>query len=77
MPAIVVGIEHIGLGSDYDGFETFPEGVDDVSGFPVLLDTLAERGWSSSELAQLMGDNLLRVLDATSGLHREDLHVAS
>jgi len=62
----VVGVEHIGLGSDYDGFATFPEGVDDVSGFPVLLDALAERGWSSRDLARLMGDNLLRVLDATS-----------
>ena len=71
------GVEHIGLGSDYDGFATFPEGVDDVSGFPVLLDALAGRGWSSQDLARLMGDNLLRVLDATSGLHREDLHVAS
>ena len=59
------GVEHIGLGSDYDGFATFPEGVDDVSGFPVLLDALAERGWSSRDLARLMGDNLLRVLDAT------------
>jgi membrane dipeptidase len=37
-----------------------------VSGFPVLLDALAERGWSSRDLARLMGDNLLRVLDATS-----------
>ena len=62
----VVGVEHIGLGSDYDGFPTFPEGVDDVSGYPVLLDALAERGWSSRDLARLMGDNLLRVLDATS-----------
>ncbi len=62
----LAGVEHIGLGSDYDGFATFPEGVDDVSGFPVLLDALAERGWSSRDLARLMGDNLLRVLDATS-----------
>ena len=60
----VAGIEHIGLGSDYDGFATFPEGVDDVSGFPVLLDALAERGWPAHDLAKLMGDNLLRVLDA-------------
>lgn len=60
----VAGIEHIGLGSDYDGFDTFPEGVGDVSGFPVLLDALAERGWSAPDLARLMGDNLLRVLDA-------------
>jgi membrane dipeptidase len=60
------GIEHVGLGSDYDGFATFPEGVDDVSGFPVLLDALAARGWSSQDLARLMGDNVLRVLDETA-----------
>ena len=66
----VAGIEHIGLGSDYDGFDTFPEGVGDVSGFPVLLDALAERGWSAHDLARLMGDNLLRVLDTSSDLEK-------
>jgi membrane dipeptidase len=62
----VAGIDHIGLGSDYDGVAAFPEGMGDVTGHAVLLDRLAERGWSSVELAKLMGNNILRVLDATA-----------
>ncbi|MFE3205860.1 dipeptidase [Embleya sp. NPDC059237] len=57
------GIAHIGLGSDYDGFEDFPVSMGDVSGFAPLIDCLADRGWSASELAMLMGGNILRVLD--------------
>ncbi|WP_407817700.1 membrane dipeptidase, partial [Staphylococcus aureus] len=62
----VAGIDHIGLGSDYDGFDDFPDGMQDVSGFAVLIDRLAERGWSAEDLAKLMGNNVLRVLDETS-----------
>lgn len=62
----VAGVDHIGLGSDYDGVAAFPEGMGDVTGHAVLLDRLAERGWSSLDLAKLMGDNILRVLDATA-----------
>lgn len=62
----VAGIDHIGLGSDYDGFDDYPDGMPDVSGFSTLIDRLAGRGWASEDLAKLMGDNLLRVLDATS-----------
>ncbi len=63
----VMGVEHIGLGGDYDGFAVFPEGMDDVTGYAALLDELAERGWSARDLSHLMGGNLLRVLDATTG----------
>jgi membrane dipeptidase len=63
----VAGIDHIGVGSDYDGVAVFPQGMGDVTGHAVLLDRLAGRGWSSSDLAKLMGDNILRVLDATAG----------
>jgi membrane dipeptidase len=59
----VAGIDHIGLGGDYDGFDDFPEGLDDVSGYPRVLDRLAERGWSAEEIGKLTGGNLLRVLD--------------
>lgn len=63
----VAGVDHIGLGSDYDGVAAFPDGMGDVTGHAVLIDRLAERGWSSLDLAKLMGDNILRVLDATAG----------
>ena len=62
----VAGVDHIGLGSDYDGVALFPDAMGDVTGHAVLLDRLAERGWSSADLAKLMGDNILRVLDATA-----------
>lgn len=58
----VAGIDHIGLGGDYDGFEDFPPGLEDVSGYPRLLERLAERGWSATDLGKLTGANLLRVL---------------
>ncbi|AXT86314.1 membrane dipeptidase [Aeromicrobium sp. A1-2] len=61
----VAGIDHIGIGSDYDGVAVLPEGMHDVTGHALLLDRLAEGGWSSADLAKLMGDNILRVLDAT------------
>lgn len=58
----VAGIEHVGLGGDYDGVEWLPEGLDDVSGYPRLLIALAERGWSRTDLAALTCRNTLRVL---------------
>ena len=58
----VAGIEHIGLGGDYDGVEVLPVGLEDVSGYPRLLAALAERGWSDAELAALTSGNALRVL---------------
>ncbi len=59
----VAGIDHIGIGGDYDGFDDFPEGMADVTGYPLVLDLLAERGWTATELAKLTGGNILRVLD--------------
>jgi membrane dipeptidase len=58
----VAGIDHIGLGGDYDGFDVFPSGLGDVSGYPTLLTRLAERGWSAHEIGKLTGGNLLRML---------------
>lgn len=58
----VAGIEHVGLGGDYDGCDELPIGLEDVSGYPALIAELVDRGWSSAELAALTGENLLRVL---------------
>ena len=59
------GVRHIGLGSDFDGTDTFPEGLSGVDAFPELLAELARRGWSAADLAALAGGNVLRVLRAT------------
>lgn len=67
----VAGIEHIGLGGDYDGVDVLPEGLEDVSGYPRLLAALADRGWSDDDLARLAGGNALRVLGAAEDRARE------
>lgn len=58
----VAGIDHVGLGGDYDGVETLPSGLEDVSTYPALLAALAGRGWSSDDLARLTCRNTLRVM---------------
>lgn len=58
----VAGIDHIGLGGDYDGVEVLPEGLEDVSTYPALLTSLADRGWSEDDLARLTCRNVLRVM---------------
>ena len=64
----VAGVDHVGLGGDYDGVATLPEGLEDVTGYPRLLAALADRGWSDDDLGKLTSGNILRVMrDAESG----------
>jgi membrane dipeptidase len=58
----VAGVEHVGLGGDYDGVGWLPEGLDDVRGYPRLLAALADRGWSDDDLARLTSRNILRAM---------------
>lgn len=58
----VAGVEHVGLGGDYDGSVGFAARLEDVSGYPNLLVALAERGWSDDDLGRLTSGNALRVL---------------
>ncbi len=58
----VAGIEHVGLGGDYDGVEQLPEGLEDVGAYPRLLAALAERGWSAGDLDRLTHRNVLRAM---------------
>ena len=58
----VAGLDHVGLGGDYDGCDELPIGLDDVSCYPALLAELSDRGWSATDLAALCGGNVLRVL---------------
>ncbi len=58
----VAGLDHVGIGGDYDGCDQLPQGLEDVSGYPALIAELMDRGWSEAELAALTGENLLRVL---------------
>ena len=58
----VAGVEHVGLGSDFDGIPDAPTGLEGVDKYPALLEELARRGWSDADLAQLAGRNVLRVM---------------
>ena len=58
----VAGVEHIGLGGDYDGVDRLPTGLEDVSTYPRLLAALADRGWSDDDLARLTCRNVLRAM---------------
>ncbi|TDS14649.1 dipeptidase [Sphingobacterium paludis] len=57
-----VGIDHVAVGSDFDGIESAPQGLDDVSKFPVLTEALLKRGYKQEEVAKIMGLNFLRIL---------------
>jgi membrane dipeptidase len=59
--AQVAGIEHVGLGSDFDGFPILPEGLESAADLPKITAALAERGYTAQQLKKLLGGNLLRV----------------
>lgn len=59
-----IGVDHVGLGGDYDGMESAPVGMEDVSGYPALFVELARRGYTQAELEKIASGNMLRVLKA-------------
>jgi membrane dipeptidase len=60
----VAGIDHIGIGGDYDGMASGPAGMEDVSGYPRLFEEMARRGYSQPELEKIASGNMMRVLRA-------------
>jgi membrane dipeptidase len=58
----VAGIDHIGIGSDFDGAPTMPEGLEDVSRYPALFEGLGGRGYDGEDLMKIAGQNVLRVM---------------
>jgi membrane dipeptidase len=67
----VAGIEHIGIGGDFDGNDVWPEGLHDVSTYPNLFAELIRRGWSDRELKMLAGENVLRVFEEAEKVGRK------
>lgn len=59
----IAGIEHVGLGSDFDGIEVTPAGLENISLMPVLLNELSSRGYSESEIEMIAGENFFRVMN--------------
>ncbi len=60
----IMGVDHVGIGSDFDGFHGWVAGLEDVSKFPALLAELARRGYSKDDLKKIAGQNLLRFMRA-------------
>lgn len=67
----VAGIDHVGIGGDYDGTDTFPVGLEDVSGYPRLVAALLERSWSEADVAGLVRGNTLRVMRDVEAVARD------
>ncbi len=67
----VAGAAHVGIGGDYDGTLTQPEGLRDVAGYPLLIAELRRRGWAERELADLTRGNILRVLGDAEAVSRD------
>jgi membrane dipeptidase len=68
--ARVAGVDHVGYGSDFDGVDCAPEGLEDVGMFPHLTAELLRRGWSDADVKKAIGQNLLRVLRANEAVAR-------
>jgi membrane dipeptidase len=58
----VAGIDHVGIGSDFDGVPALPEGMEDISKLPNITVELMKRGYSDADIRKVLGENLLRVM---------------
>jgi membrane dipeptidase len=70
-----IGVDHVGVGGDFDGMASTTQGMDDVSGYPALFAELARRGYSQADLQKIASGNMLRVLrgaEAYAAAHRTD-----
>lgn len=64
----VAGVDHVGIGSDFEGIDVPPVGLEGVDRFPALLAELMRRGWSDRDVAKVAGENLLRVMAAVESV---------
>jgi membrane dipeptidase len=67
----IAGIDHAGIGSDFDGVRCVPDGLDDVSKFPNLTRALLEKGYSPADIGKIYGGNLLRVMSEAERVARQ------
>jgi membrane dipeptidase len=65
--AKTAGVDHVGLGSDFDG-ATMPLGMEDASKLPKITDALLKKGYSEADIEKILGGNILRVMEAVERL---------
>ena len=64
----LVGAEHVGIGSDFDGIETSPEGLEDISKMGVITKEMQNRGFNTHEIKLILGENFMRVFKTVENL---------
>ncbi len=62
----LVGVDHVGMGSDFDGVNSTPQQLDDVTSFPLITDELFKRGYTKKQVRKILGENFMRVFAANS-----------
>jgi membrane dipeptidase len=67
----VAGVEHVGIGSDFDGVECLPQGMDGVQDLPKITAELVRRGYGAADLQAILGGNLLRVFGEVERVSRQ------
>jgi membrane dipeptidase len=61
-----VGVDYVGLGSDFDGINSAPQQLDDVTCFPLITEELVKRGYSKKAIRKILGENFIRVFKANT-----------
>lgn len=64
----LIGVDHVGLGSDFDGISSSPQQLDDVTTYPLITQALLKRGYSKKDMRKILGENFIRVLKANESL---------
>jgi membrane dipeptidase len=57
----IIGVDHVGIGSDFDGVDSLPEQLEDVSKYPLITQELLNRGYDAESIRKIMGENVMRV----------------
>jgi len=70
----IAGVEHVGIGSDFDGVECLPQGIDGVQDLPKITAELFKRGYSAEDLRKVLGGNLLRVFGEVERVSHQIQH---
>jgi membrane dipeptidase len=69
--AKVAGVDHVGLGSDFDGIDSAPQGLDSTADLPKITEALMQRGYSAEDCRKILGGNLLRVMEQVERVAKE------